>query len=64
MSTKEKYIVHYVSFPAAVEACTVPNDDGTFDIYINAGFDAVKRDKILAHEIQRIIKYRVEGTKR
>lgn len=31
-----EYYVRLVSLPRAVEGVSVPNDDGSFDIYINS----------------------------
>ena len=31
-----EYFVRYVELPLKVDGVTIPNNDGTFDIYINA----------------------------
>ena len=49
-----EYFVRYVPFPAKIEGITVPNDDGTFDIYINARFCRQKQINILNHELCHI----------
>ena len=49
-----EYFVRYISFPAKIEGVTIPNDDGTFDIYINANFSIKKKKEILEHELCHI----------
>ena len=51
-----EYFVRYIKLPAKVEGATVPNDDGTFDIYINSIFCEEKRAEILEHELRHIRK--------
>ena len=38
-----EYFVRYVELPLKVDGVTVPNDDGTFDIYINVLHPEVQR---------------------
>lgn len=48
------YFVYMVSLPKKVEGVTVPNDDGTYSVYINKDLpDAVQR-AALAHEVEHI----------
>lgn len=48
------YFVRVVDFPATVEGVTVPNDDGTFDIYLNSHLSPSRRKECLAHELRHI----------
>jgi hypothetical protein len=45
-----------VPLPLAVRAVTLPNDDGTFDIYINANLPQELQDRALQHELNHIRK--------
>ncbi len=48
------YFVRLISFPCTVHGVTVPNDDGTFDIYLNENLsEPMLRDR-LKHEISHI----------
>ena len=46
--------VHLVSLPAKVEGVTLPNDAGTFDIYINSRLSPARQQETLAHELRHI----------
>lgn len=46
--------VRLVALPIAVRAVTLPNDDGTFDIYVNSNLAEELRQKALAHELEHI----------
>ena len=48
------YFVRLVELPKAVEGVSVPNDDGSFDIYINALLPASRREETLAHELKHL----------
>lgn len=48
------YYVRMVALPIAVEGVSVPNDDGTFDIYINARLPQEKQEEVLAHELRHL----------
>lgn len=48
------YFVRMVSLPASVHGVTLPNDDGTFDIYINETLSEAMRKDRLQHEIKHI----------
>ena len=50
-----EYFVRLVPFPASVEGVTVPNDDGTFDIYLNADLCEARMRECLEHEIKHIM---------
>lgn len=46
--------IRYVEFPHTVEGVTIPNPDGTFDIYINDVFCDEKKAEILQHELEHL----------
>lgn len=48
------YFVRYITFPARVDGVTIPNDDGTFDIYINQNLCPEKQIATLQHELAHI----------
>lgn len=43
-----------IALPPHINAVTLPNDDGTFDIYINANLPLCKQRQALAHELCHI----------
>lgn len=48
--------VRLIPLPEAVRAVTLPNDDCTFDIYINANLPEELQRKALDHELEHIRK--------
>lgn len=50
------FFVRLVALPPAVEGVTVPNDDGTFDVYINSKLPLEKQGQVLMHELEHIKK--------
>ena len=50
------YFVRLLDLPPTVEGVTVPNDDGTFDIYINALLSPERQQEKLDHELEHIRK--------
>ena len=46
--------VRFVSLPARVEGVTLPNDDGSFDIYINDRLSPARQQETLEHEMRHI----------
>ena len=48
------YFVRLIPLPPRVEGVTLPNDDGTFDVYINARLPLIRQAEVLAHEIGHI----------
>lgn len=46
--------VRYVDFPRTVRGVTLPNDDGTFSVYLNAILTETMQRKTLAHELAHI----------
>ena len=48
------YFVRTVALPHSVDGVTVPNSDGTFDIYLNEALGDEARRKWLSHEIEHI----------
>ena len=49
------YFVRQVPLPATIEGVSVPNDDGTFDIYLNGNLCEARQQECLQHEIKHII---------
>lgn len=49
------YFVHVVSLPAAIDGVTVPNDDGTFDVYLNSNQPEAVQKRWLRHEVAHIL---------
>lgn len=49
------YYVRLHSLPASIDGVTVPNDDGSFDIYLNANLCEDRQKERLQHEIMHII---------
>ena len=50
------FFARLIPLPPAVEGVTIPNDDGTFDVYINANLPLEKQAEVLAHEMEHIKK--------
>ncbi len=48
------HFVRIIDLPAAVRGVTVPNDDGTFSIYINALYDTDTQRHTLEHELEHL----------
>lgn len=49
------YFVHLVPFPPGrIDGAVMPNDDGTFSVYINANADEPHQRMALAHELEHI----------
>ena len=46
--------VRLVPLPVKVEGVTLPNDDGSFDIYINARLSPARQQQTLEHELRHI----------
>lgn len=46
--------VRMISLPSAVRAVTLPNNDGSFDVYVNADIPAELQVKALEHELEHI----------
>lgn len=46
--------VRMVALPETIPAVTIPNDDGTFDIYINAVLPELLQNRALEHELRHI----------
>ncbi|MBR2048312.1 MAG: hypothetical protein IJ960_06905 [Oscillospiraceae bacterium] len=46
--------VRMIAFPRTVNAVTLPNDDGSFDVYINAKLPPELQVKALEHELEHI----------
>lgn len=48
--------VRYISLPESVPAVVLPNDDGTYDIYINSALPEEIQRRALDHELRHIHK--------
>ena len=48
------YYVRPVALPRSVEGVSIPNDDGTFDIYINSLLPDELRERALEHELRHL----------
>ena len=48
------YYVRQIPLPVRVEGVTLPNDDGSFDIYINARLSPARQQETLEHELRHI----------
>lgn len=46
--------VRMIPLPKAIRAVVLPNDDGTFDIYINETLPEEIQNKALEHELEHI----------
>lgn len=46
--------IRLIPLPDTVRAVTIPNDDGTFDIYINQNLPDELRNRALNHELEHI----------
>ncbi len=49
-----EHYVRLVELPRTVEGVTVPNDDGSLDIYINSLLSPQRRREVLEHELAHI----------
>lgn len=50
------YFVRILDFPPTVEGVTVPNDDGTFDIYLSSRLSPQRQKECLEHELRHIFR--------
>lgn len=48
------YFVRMVDFPTNNGGAVVPNDDGTYSVYINERLDSVRQRRALEHEREHI----------
>ncbi len=48
------YFVRFLELPRRVEGVTVPNNDGSFSVYINSLLSEPQRQKVLEHELKHI----------
>lgn len=49
-----EYFVRLASLPSSIEGAILPNDDGTFDIYINSALSDSRREDVLRHEVRHL----------
>lgn len=52
----EDYYVRTVKLPGSVRGITIPNDDGTFNVFINSLLSPECTDDTLEHELRHIKK--------
>lgn len=57
MIHNEDVRVHYMDFPTTIGARTVPNEDGTYDIFINSRYGQNGQLKALKHELEHIHRF-------
>lgn len=48
------YFVKFVELPIRTEGCTIPNPDGSFEIYINSLLCEKRQKEKLKHELEHI----------
>ena len=48
------HFVRLVELPRAVRGVSVPNDDGTFSVYINSLYDDETQRRTLEHELEHL----------
>ena len=48
------HFIRVVPLPPAVRGVTVPNDDGTFSVYINSIYDTASQRSTLEHELEHL----------
>ena len=61
------HFVRVIELPLAVKGVTVPNEDGTFSVYINALYDTPTQRKTLEHELEHLARdhfYKAESVAR
>ena len=57
------YFGRYIPFPSyAADGAVLPNDDGTFSVYINSNLDDDRKRIALRHELEHIEKDHFEST--
>lgn len=55
MNWTPEYFVRLVALPCSVHGVTLPNNDGTFDVYINSQLPLDQQQDCLQHEIWHIM---------
>ncbi len=48
------YFIRILDLPPSVKGLVIPNDDGTFSIFINAIYDTKTQRKTLEHELEHL----------
>lgn len=55
MITTDDFFVRLIQLPPRVRGVTVPNDDGTFSIYINSSLDYFMQRDAYDHEVRHVV---------
>jgi len=48
------YYVRLVALPRTVEGVSIPNDDSSFDIYLNSRLSPQRQQEVLEHELNHL----------
>lgn len=56
MTALSNAYIRLLPLPFHVEGCVLPNEDGSFDIYLNSRLPEECREKALLHELTHIKK--------
>jgi len=51
---RPEYYVRLIPLPKSVEGVSLPNSDGSFDVYINSSLSRARRERALQHELNHI----------
>lgn len=51
-----EYFIRLISLPPHINGVTVPNDDGTFEVYINSSLCEKRKIEAIKHELRHIKK--------
>lgn len=51
-----EYCIRYINLPCAVNGVTVMDEEGFFNIYINARLDYYQQRKAIRHEFTHIVR--------
>lgn len=49
------FFVRVVPFPVAIGGMVMPNDDGTYSVYLNENVDDNRKRKAYRHELKHIV---------
>lgn len=54
MTIPDDVFIRMVSLPLSVKAVTLPNADGSYDIYVNSSLTLEQRSAVVLHELEHI----------